>query len=198
VAAEPAAFHEEHHHAPESAVTTKTNILAVGTEIQVRNEETIDSSKAAEGQTFAAEVARDVRDAEGDLVIPRGANATIVIKSMSKGGRFKGQSDLVLDMKTVSIDGRLYTIDTADLEKLGKQGVGLNKRTAEHAGAGAAVGAIIGAIAGHGKGAAIGAGAGAGAGVLTEVLTKGSAIKVPVESLMTFKLDRPLRVAASR
>ena len=56
------------------------------------------------------------------------------------------------------------------------------------------MGAIIGAIAGGGKGAAIGAGAGAGAGALTQVLTKGRSIKVPVESVLTFRLARPLRV----
>ena len=46
-----------------------------------------------------------------------------------------------------------YAIDTADVTKTGKDGVGANKRTATHVGAGAAVGAIIGAIAGGGKGA---------------------------------------------
>lgn len=40
-------------------------------------------------------------------------------------------------------------------------------------------------------------GAGAGAGALTQVLTKGGAIKVPAESVLTFSLDKPLRVAAA-
>ena len=56
------------------------------------------------------------------------------------------------------------------------------------------IGAIIGAIAGGGKGAAIGAGSGAGAGAVTQIITKGGSVKVPVESVLTFKLDRPLRV----
>ena len=47
------------------------------------------------------------------------------------------------------------------------------------------------------KGAAIGAGSGAGAGALTQVLTKGR-IKVPVESILTFQLDKPIRVQAAR
>jgi hypothetical protein len=97
----------------------------------------------------------------------------------------------------VSINGRLYTIDTVDVTKKGKSGLGANKRTAEYTGGGAALGAIIGAIAGGGKGAAIGAGAGAGAGALTQVLTKGRSIKVPVESVLTFSLDKPLKVTAS-
>ncbi len=189
--------HDSHEHPQEAAITTKTYDLAVGTHISVRNEETIDSGRAVEGQRFAAEVTRDVRDASGAVVIPRGANAQIVIKSVSKGGHFHGASDLVLDLATVSVDGRMYALGTRDLAEKGRDGVGANKRTAEFAGGGAAVGAIIGAIAGHGKGAAIGAGSGAGAGALTEILTKGQ-IKVPVESVLTFQLDRPLRVTIAQ
>src|SRR5437867_13286351 len=36
--------HDEHYHPPASAVTTRTHQLDAGTEISVRNEETIDSS----------------------------------------------------------------------------------------------------------------------------------------------------------
>lgn len=190
--------HERHEHPQESAINSKTYELAAGTEIAVRSEETIDSAKASEGQTFAAEVTNDVRDANGDVVIPQGANAQIVIRSSSKGGRIKGTSDLVLDLASVSVDGRMYQLSTADLVKQGKTGMGANKRTAEYTGGGSAVGAIIGAIAGGGKGAAIGAGSGAGAGALTQILTKGGSIKVPAESVLTFKLDRPLRVVAAR
>ena len=131
-------------------------------------------------------------------MIPRGSQARVVIKSASKGGRFRGASDLVLDLQSVVINGTEYTIDNADFSQKGKSGVGANKRTAEYAGGGAALGAIIGAIADGGKGAAIGAGAGAGAGALTQVLTKGGAIKVPAESVLTFNLDKPLKVTATK
>ncbi len=180
------------------AVTTKTNELPVGSEVSVRMNEAIDSATAAEGQTFDAQVTRDVKDADGDLVIPRGSSARVVIKSASKGGRFRGTSDLLLDLQTVTIDGKQYSIDTAEVDKKGKPGLGANKRTAEYTGGGAALGAIIGAIAGGGRGAAIGAGAGAGAGAITQMITKGGAIKVPVESVLTFRLDKPLKVTAVR
>jgi hypothetical protein len=121
-----------------------------------------------------------------------------VIKSASKGGRFKGASDLVLDLQSVTINGKQYLINSTDVAKKGKSGVGANKRTAVYTGGGAALGAIIGAIAGGGKGAAIGAGAGAGAGALTQILTKGKSIKVPVESVLTFNLDKPLQVTAAQ
>jgi hypothetical protein len=193
-AADADAVHEHHYHPAAAAVTTKTFVVPSGHEISVRAEETIDSAKAVEGQTYAAEVTNDVRDDSGDCVIPRGSNAQIVIVSSAKGGRFHGASDLVLDLGSVSVDGRRYAVSTVDLVEKGHDGVGANKRTAEFAGGGAAVGAIIGAIAGHGKGAAIGAGSGGGAGALTEILTKGGSIKVPAESVLTFRLDRALRI----
>jgi len=150
-----------------------------------------------EGQTYAAEVTQDVRDSSGDCVIPRGANAQLLIKSATKGGRFRGASDLVLDLVTVSIGGQSYHLNTADLAERGHSGIGANKRTGEFAGGGAAIGAVIGAIAGHGAGAAIGAASGAGGGALAEILTKG-AIKVPAESVLTFLLESPLRVVAAQ
>jgi hypothetical protein len=188
--------HRDHFHPTESAVTSTTRLLPAGTLISVRNEETIDSGKAAEGQTFPAEITKDVLDAARNVVIPRGANAQIIIRSVSKGGKVRGASDLVLDLASISIDGRRYEISTADLGERGRSGVGANRRTAEYTGGGAAIGAIIGAIAGGGKGAAIGAGSGAGAGALTQILTKGT-IKVPVESVLTFELDKPLRVESA-
>jgi hypothetical protein len=182
------------YHPDRAAIQTKTFEVPAGTEISVRNDEAIDSSKATEGQTYAAEVTSDVRDAKGDIVIPRGANAQLVVMSMSSGGRIREASDLVIALKSVSIDGQQYAVNTTDLEEKGKQGIGVNKRTGEYVGGGAALGAIIGAITGGGKGAAIGAGAGAGGGALTQILTKGSSVKIPPETLMTFKLDRTLRV----
>jgi hypothetical protein len=185
---------ESRYHPDRAAIQTKTFEVPVGTEISVRNDETIDSGKATESQTYAAEVTSDVRDAHGDIVIPRGANAQLIIRSASSGGRIRGASDLVLDLKSVSVDGQQYAVETTDLRKQGSDGIGTNKRTGEYVGGGAALGAIIGAIAGHGKGAAIGAASGAGAGAVTQVLTKGDSIKVPAETLMTFKLEQALRV----
>ena len=121
-----------------------------------------------------------------------------MIKSASKGGKFHGASDLVLDLRAVSVDGQEYLIGTSDLQKQGRDGVGVNKRTAVFTGGGAAIGAIIGAIAGGGKGAAIGAASGAGAGAVTQIVTKGNSIKVPAETILTFKLDRTLQVDASK
>jgi hypothetical protein len=190
--------HEHHYHPTRAAIHTKTYVLPVGTQVSVRSEDTIDSANAVEGQTYPAEVTDDVPDANGDVVIPHGSNAQIVIRSAEKGGRFHGTSDLVLDLQSISVEGQQYRISTSDVRENGKQGVGANKRTAEYTGGGAALGAIIGAIAGGGKGAAIGAGAGAGGGALTQILTKGGSIRVPVETVLTFKLDKPVQIVEAK
>ncbi len=189
---------EARYHPDKTTIQTKTFEIPTGTEVSVRNDETIDSAKAVEGQTYAAEVTSDVRDANGAIVIPRGANAQLVIKSASSGGRIRGASDLVIALQSVSVDGQQYVVNTTDIRQEGNAGVGVNKRTGEYVGGGAALGAIIGAIAGHGKGAAIGTATGAGAGALTQILTKGSSIKIPAETLMTYRLDQPLRVVERR
>jgi hypothetical protein len=184
----------ERVHPEASAIQTKTFVIPAGTEVSVRNDETIDSGSAAEGQTYAAEVTTDVRDANGAVVIPHGANAQLVIKSASGGGRIRGASDLVVDLRSISVGGKQYLVDASDIEQKGKSGIGANKRTGEFVGGGAALGAVIGAIAGQGKGAAIGAASGAGAGALGQILTKGSSVKIPAETLMTFKLDSPVKI----
>ncbi len=176
----------------------ETYEVPIGTKIAVRTDEAIDSSTVNEGQEFGGEVTKDVLGVGGEMAIPKGSPARIVILSASQGGRIRGASDLVLDLKSVTINGRRYNIETEVVSQRGRQGIGANKRTAEFTGGGAALGAIIGAIAGGGKGAAIGAASGAGAGALTQIITKGKSIKVPAETILTFKLDKPLRVTAAR
>jgi hypothetical protein len=178
-------------------VTTETHLVPIGTEVSVQTEETIDGSTAADEQTFAANVTEPVKDADGKVVIPAGAKAQVVIRSLTQGGKIRGRDDLVLDLASVSIDGRQYALSTADLEEKGKQGIGANKRTAEFTGGGAAIGGIVGAIFGGAKGAAIGAGVGAGGGAATQALTKGN-IRVEPETILTFKLDKSLKVVQRR
>jgi hypothetical protein len=178
-------------------ITSETRVLPSGTEISVQTDETIDGSTAADGQLFAADVTEAVKDADGKVVIPAGAKAQVIIKSLTQGGKIQGQADLLLDLASVSIDGRQYALSTVDLEEKGRAGLGKNKRTAEFVGGGAAIGGIVGAIFGGAKGAAIGAGAGAGGGVLTQAATRGE-IRVEAETILTFKLEAPLRVVERR
>jgi hypothetical protein len=158
-----------------------------GTMIIVRTNENI-SSANADGRVFTGVVDQDVTERDGDIVIPRGSPAELLVRRISN-------NELALDLDSVMINGERYALDTEDAVVSSNQnrGLGANERTGEFVGGGAILGAIVGAIAGGGKGAAIGAGAGAAAGAGAQVLTRGRRVSVPAESLLTFQLSRPLR-----
>jgi hypothetical protein len=161
-------------------------MLAAGTEVVVRTNERIDARNTVEGQTFMAQIEENIRDNDGSTAIPRGSDARLVVRRMENNG------DLILDVESITVEGRRYRVSTADQELDSQRGG--NRRIGEFAGGGAVLGAIIGAIAGGGKGAAIGAGAGAGAGAMTGIITRGKEVHVPAESIIRFRLDRPLRL----
>jgi hypothetical protein len=163
--------------------------LPAGTEVAVRTNERIDARNAVEGKIFSAQIEDNVRDSDNSTAIPRGSDARLVVRRLQNNG------DLILDVESITVEGRRYQVSTADQELDNqRQGIGGNRRTGEFVGGGAVLGAIIGAIAGGGKGAAIGAGAGAGAGALTQIVTRGKELRVPAESVIRFRLDRPLRL----
>jgi hypothetical protein len=165
--------------------------LSAGAEITVRTREAVDSRYPSDNRVYFATVDRDVRDRDGRTVIPRGSEAELILRDGSA-------SEIVLDLESVTVNGRRYTVDTLSQTVSGdgsrRQGVGANQRTGKYVGGGAILGTIIGAIAGGGKGAAIGAAAGAGAGAVGQTATRGGAVRLPPESLITFRLERPLVV----
>ena len=164
-----------------------TMTIPSGTQLVVRTNEVIDSSRASAGQQFSGQITEDVRDNAGNTVIPRGSDVELVIRNTEA-------SDLVLDVDSISVGGQRYAVSTTDLEKKGGAGIGANRRTATMVGGGALAGAVIGAIAGGGKGAAIGAAVGGAAGAGAQVLTRGKEVKVPAESVLTFQLDSDLQL----
>jgi hypothetical protein len=160
--------------------------LPAGTAIAVRTNESINTRDYKSDRSYLAQVDQDVLDPNGNVIIPRGSDARMVVRRV-------GDNDLALDLQSVSVNGRIYNVDSNDVvEGKSREGVGGNKRTAEFAGGGAVLGTLLGAIAGGGKGAAIGALAGGAAGVGTQVLTRGSEVHVPSESVLTFRLDNPM------
>jgi hypothetical protein len=164
--------------------------VPAGTEVSIRTDENIDSRDASDSRSYAAQVASDVVDPNGGIVVPRGSEARLVVRSI-------GDNQIGLDLQSITVNGQRYTIDTEQLQR-GKQGIGGNRRTGQFIGGGAALGAIIGAVAGGGKGAGIGALAGGAAGAGAEVATKGDHVRVPAESVLKFRLEGPLNLRPVR
>jgi len=170
------------------ASAQRSAVIDSGTTIHVRTIDDI-NTKDADGQVFPGVVDADVMGRNGRIVIPRGSDVELVVRNVSDN------NDVALDLDSIMVNGERYSVeaDPSVLESERKEGLGANKRTGKYVGGGAVLGAIIGGIAGGGKGAAIGAGAGAAAGAGTQVLTRGKSVKVPAESLLTFRLTEPLR-----
>lgn len=163
--------------------------IPAGTQVSIRTDADINSKSAQPGQTFPAEIAQDVVDPNGNVVIPKGSPAQIAMVNTNNTG---AKTDLGLALESVNVNGRTYTLSSNSVQGSKNGGIGANKRTGEYVGGGALIGTVIGAMAGGGKGAAIGAVLGAAGGAGTQVLTRGNQINVPAETVLTFKLDQPI------
>ncbi len=166
--------------------------IPAGAAITVRTLEPIEGREDLIGRQFPAEVARPVVDQYGNVIIPSGAEAELVVRNIR--GRAVRSNELVLDLQSIHVDGETYLVTAAPVVQGGQSGIGANRRTAEYVGGGAVLGTVIGALAGGGTGAAIGAVAGAAGGAGVQVLTRGSEIEVPPEALLTFPLEEPLQL----
>jgi hypothetical protein len=171
------------------AVSSRSLEAPAGTELVVRTVETIDSRNVAADQAFSAIVEQEITNSAGRVIVPKGSSAQLMIRQMSSGGA-TGSPEMALDIQSITVAGRKYLVSTADLARAGDTGIGKNKRTAEAIGGGAALGGIIGGIAGGGKGAAIGVVVGAAGGAGAQVLTRGQDVRVPVDTVLKFTLDK--------
>jgi hypothetical protein len=101
-----------------------------GTTITVRTNEPIDSSRT-DYRVFTATVDRGVRADNGDLAIPGGATAELIVRSAR-------DNDLILDVESVTIGGHRYAVKT--------------DRQRVDSGNDTLIGEIVGAISGgHGR-----------------------------------------------
>jgi len=164
--------------------------IPAGTEISVRTIDPVDSERDRRGQTYRASIDQPVI-VNGQTVVPRGADAVVMLSDSQQSGKIEGKAVLTLELRSITINGRTYdsTSSTVSRES-GSRG----SRSAKVIGGTAALGAIIGAIAGGGRGAAIGAGSGAAVGTAAQVITSGQKVKVPAETLLTFTLQNSLEL----
>ena len=171
------------------------NPIPAGTSLQVRTTEVIES-QTMDGRIYRGTIESDVRDTQGRLAIPSGAIAELVV-------RRDADNDLVLDLDSVTVNGRRYGVNATSNRVGGggvdirNSGIGANKETARNVGGGALLGAILGAVIGGGDGAAAGAAAGAAVGAGAQILTKGRQVKVPAETLLSYKLQSDLNLDVS-
>src|ERR1041385_90046 len=80
--------------------------IDAGTTITVRTNETINTN-ASDGRVFSGTVDQDVLNRGGNVAIPRGANAELLVRST-------GRNQVTLDLESVTVDGQRYGIQTAE------------------------------------------------------------------------------------
>jgi hypothetical protein len=161
-----------------------------GTQMTIRLIDSIDTEKNQVGDTFHATLNAPL-SAEGTEAIPAGTDVAGHIVDLKSAGKFAGQSLVVLQLDSISSNGKSYSLQT---DQYRKEGSSRGKNTAEKVGGGAIIGGIIGAIAGGGKGAAIGTAAGAGVGGGAQAASKKQTIKLPSETVLNFTLQAPVTV----
>lgn len=165
-------------------------MIPIGASITVRMIDAVNSQQSRVGETFRASVDEPVL-VEGQVVVPRGADAVTKLVEDQQSGKIEGKTVLKLVLQQVLVNGRMVDLTSGDVsQSSGSRGA----RSAKVIGGTAALGAIIGALAGGGKGAAIGAGSGAAVGTGAEVLTKGQTVKIPSETRLTFTLQQPAQL----
>ena len=161
-----------------------------GAILSVRTSTTLSTRDAKSGDSVPATLETPLI-VSGAVLVPRGAQATLLVAHSDPGGRVKGRAQIGLRLTAIQIGGenKLLSTNIAWHQARATKG----KDAAKIAVLGG-VGAAIGALAGGGKGAAIGAAAGGGAGTAVVLSTHGDPAVVPAESVIQFRLEQPLIV----
>ena len=171
-------------------LTAKPVTVPEGTILVVRLNQALGSKLSNTGDSFEGSLADPV-SVDKNVVIPEGSEVTGTVVDAKPLGRFKGGARLEITLVSIKVKGSNYSVETTSASKALK---GKGKRTAIMVGGGAGAGAVIGALLGGGKGAAIGAAAGAGAGTAGSAFTGNKQIVLPAETLVEFKLVKPIEV----
>jgi hypothetical protein len=164
-------------------------VLPTGTILNIRMIDSVDSRRDSVGQTFRASLDDPVRDANGELLIARGADVVVKLVDDQQSGKIAGRTVLTLDLESIVVGGNTVQINTSNVKE---ESSSRGARSGKVIGGTAVLGTIVGAIAGGGKGAAIGAGSGAALGTGIELATKGEKVHVPSEARLSFTLQQPV------
>ncbi|MBT9333151.1 BON domain-containing protein [Paracidobacterium acidisoli] len=177
--------------APEQPISGPVT-LPVGTLVQVRLDEPLDTAHIKDGAVFQATAANDVY-VGNVLAIPRGATlqGSVVDAKNTGSGKLGGNAELALQVTALNLGANHYELATDTWSSKGPNKAGY---TAGNTVGGAAIGAIIGGIIGRGAGAAVGAGVGAAAGMAGSAATNGPRLYLPAEALLDFHLATPVTV----
>ena len=173
--------------APSTTTTASSVEVPVGTEIDVRLQNTLNSGTAQVEDRFEGTTLADVT-VDGRLAIPAGSIFRGVVSAVEPGTRTNRTSKMTVSFDQVTLNGRSYPIRGTVTQAIEGEGIrGEAGRTA----AGAGVGAIIGGILGGFKGALAGILIGGGG---TIAATEGKEVDLPQGSVLRVRMDSPVQI----
>src|SRR5438445_8377452 len=93
-------------------VSAQSNTVPSGTQITVRTNESIDAKSSNDGRIYRGVVDHDVLDSSGRVMVPRGSDAELIVRSTS-------DKNLTLDLDSVTVNGRRYVVSTGEQSMTG-------------------------------------------------------------------------------
>jgi hypothetical protein len=172
---------------PRSASSVGSLEIPVGTEIDVRLQNSLNSGTAQVEDRFEGTTVADL-SIDGRVAIPSGSLVRGVVTAVEPGTRTNRTSKMTVSFDQVTVNGRSYPIRGTVTQAIEGEGIrGEAGRTA----AGAGVGAIIGGILGGFKGALAGILIGGGG---TIAATEGKEVELPQGSILRVRMDSAVQI----
>lgn len=156
--------------------------IAVGTELDVRLQNTLNSGTAQVEDRFEATTLVDL-NIDGRTVVPAGSVMRGVVSSVSPATRTNRKAEMTVSFDQITINDRSYPIRATVTQAIQGEGI---KGEAGRVGVGAGVGAIIGGILGGFKGALAGILIGGGG---TIAATEGREVELPQGTVLRVRFD---------
>lgn len=182
--------------APRPQPRLVTSTAPIGTTFSIRLNEQLSTETNRAGDSFMATLQESILGDDGSVVVPAGATVRGRVTGVQKSGRVGETAVLSLAFETVSFGGDSYPLDAtvvrADPERVSRASTG---EQVGKVAAGAAAGAILGRVLGKDtKGTITGAVVGAAAGTAIAMGTADVDAVLKEGSIMTIRLDAPIRV----
>ena len=156
---------------PVRTIAGEPGVVPAGSSLVVQTEDAITAVRAMRTTIYTANVAEDVVDQDGTVLIPKDSHVELGVRSLpylGPGG--VGMTELILELRAVTVKGVRYPVATAS-ENPGAGGLGLERNGPKRVG---------------------------GRAVQGEVLTSGPRINVPAKTLLAFQIVEPIRLTGFR
>jgi hypothetical protein len=156
---------------PARIVAEEPGVVPAGSALVVQTDDAVTAVRAMHATIYSANVAEEVVDQNGKILIPKDSPVELGVRSLpylGPGG--VGTTELILELRAVTIKGARYPVATVSGPP-GAGGLGLERDSPKWVGGRASKG---------------------------EVLASGPRINVPAKTLLAFQIIEPIRLTGFR